>query len=103
MFQHWERELQEWSVPKGRLMEHLSISVVPSGLSRFNTLHPTLKRWAMLECPSGTWVFVGFSRIFEVRFPMQILVALGVLADALAVEGIGVFPIPRGMNQRYAH
>ena len=31
-----------------------SPSAVPSGLARFSRLDPTLKRWAIAKCPSGT-------------------------------------------------
>ncbi|PWU15199.1 MAG: hypothetical protein C5B50_15775, partial [Verrucomicrobia bacterium] len=65
--QHLARDLSEFSVglggkeaqvPKGRLTDPGTdiSSVVPSGLLRLFPLYPTLKRWAIVRCPSGTSV-----------------------------------------------
>ena len=43
-------------VPKGRPIEPRTgaFSAVPSGLANSDTGYPTLKRWAIVACPSGT-------------------------------------------------
>jgi len=43
-------------VPKGRLNPGAdpTLSAVPSGLGPHRRASPTLKRWAMVSCPSGT-------------------------------------------------
>ena len=43
-----------WPVPKGRLSLDPTPSAVPSGRVPFSQLDPTLSRWAVAKCPSGT-------------------------------------------------
>ena len=43
-----------WRVPKGRLSLDAAPSAVPSGVAPFSRLDPTLSRWAIAKCLSGT-------------------------------------------------
>src|SRR5689334_19747536 len=76
MFQHWERVLQEWSVPKGRLMARLSISVVPPGLGLFNISSPNVETLGYYRMSLRDWVFVALVGVFRLHFPSATVCAI---------------------------
>ena len=76
-FQRWGREFRGAQVPKGRLKPRAIRQCAirqPSlrDLSGCGRWFPTLKRWAILACPSGTKAWTDFSGLLWA----QILVAL---------------------------
>src|ERR1035438_9407756 len=71
-FQRWVREFRGAQVPKGRLMDRAGFQPSLRDLSCCGRWFPTLKRWAIIACPSGTRTWPGFAGILW----DQILVAL---------------------------
>src|SRR6185369_14938931 len=73
-FQRWVNEVEAAQVPKGRL-RGWNASEVPSGLTCISCgRSPTLKRWAIIKCPSGTEVW---HEVYLTDYSLQFLVALG--------------------------
>jgi len=71
-FQRWVREVRGAQVPKGRLKPRAIRQPSLRDLSDCGREFPTLKRWAIIACPSGTKTRPGFAGILW----EQILVAL---------------------------
>jgi hypothetical protein len=60
-FQRWVREFREAQVPKGRLKPCTIYQPSLRDLSCCGRWFPTLKRWAIIRCPSGTNTWPGSS------------------------------------------
>src|ERR1035437_3015036 len=71
-FQRWVREFRDAQVPKGRLKPWAIRQPSLRDLSCCGRWFPTLKRWAINACPSGTKTRPGFAGILW----DEILVAL---------------------------
>jgi hypothetical protein len=71
-FQRWVREFREAKVPKGLLKPCTIYQPSLRDLSCRGLWFPTLKRWAIIVCPSGTKTWPGFAGIVW----KQILAAL---------------------------
>src|ERR1035437_9213690 len=71
-FQRWGREFRWAQVPKGRLKPCAIRQPSLRDLSDFGGGFPTLKRWAIVACPSGTRTWPGFTGLLW----EQILVVL---------------------------
>ena len=74
-FQRWVREFRGAQVPKGRLKPCAIRQPSLRDLSCCGRWFPTLKRWAIIACPSGTKTWPGFAGILW----DQILAALDIL------------------------
>ena len=59
-FQRWVREFRGAPVPKGRLKPYAIRQPSLRDLSDCGGGFPTLKRWAIVACPSGTMTWPGF-------------------------------------------
>ena len=59
-FQRWGREFRGAQVPKGRLNPCAIHQPSLRDLSYRGRWFPTLKRWAIIVCPSGTVTWPGF-------------------------------------------
>src|ERR1035437_9396191 len=62
-FQRWVREFRGAQVPKGRLKSCAIRQPSLRDLSCCGRWFPTLKRWAIIACPSGTKTWPGFAGI----------------------------------------
>jgi hypothetical protein len=62
-FQRWGREFRGAQVPKGRLKPGTIRQPSLRDLACCGRSFPTLKRWAIIACPSGTKAWPGFARI----------------------------------------
>jgi hypothetical protein len=62
-FQRWVREFRGAQVPKGRLKPCAIRQPSLRDLSCCGRWFPTLKRWAIIACPSGTKTWPGFADI----------------------------------------
>src|ERR1019366_9192117 len=62
-FQRWVREFRGAQVPKGRLKPGAIHQPSLRDLSGYGRWFPTLKRWAIIGCPSGTKACPGLPRI----------------------------------------
>ena len=71
-FQRWGRECRGAEVPKGRLKPRAIRQSSLRDLSCRGRWFPTLKRWAIIVCPSGTMMWPGFAGLVW----KQILAAL---------------------------
>jgi hypothetical protein len=60
-FQRWGRECRGAQVPKGRLKPCAIRQPSLRDLSDHGRWFPTLKRWAIIECPSGTKTCPGLA------------------------------------------
>jgi len=60
-FQRWVREFRGAQVPKGRLKPRAVRQPSLRDLSDCGGVFPTLKRWAIVACPSGTMAWRGFA------------------------------------------
>src|ERR1039458_9199311 len=60
-FQRWGRECRGAQVPKGRLKPCAIRQPSLGDLSDHGRWFPTLKRWAIIECPSGTKTCPGLA------------------------------------------
>src|ERR1039458_4175808 len=74
-FQRWGRECRGAEVPKGRLKPRAIRQSSLRDLSCRGRWFPTLKRWAIIVCPSGTMMWPGFAGLVW----KQILAALDIL------------------------
>ena len=61
-FQRWVREFRGAQVPKGRLKPCAIRQPSLRDLSHRGRWFPTLKRWAIIACPSGTKTWPGFAK-----------------------------------------
>ena len=73
-FQRWGREFRGAQVPKGRLKPCAIRQPSLRDLSCCGRWFPTLKRWAIIACPSGTKTWPGFAGLLW----DQILAALDI-------------------------
>jgi len=62
-FQRWVREIRGAQVPKGRLKPGAIHQPSLRDLSCYERWFPTLKRWAIIACPSGTKTWPGFAGV----------------------------------------
>src|SRR5664280_1058093 len=62
-FQRWVREFRGAQVPKGRLKPGAIHQPSLRDLSCCGRWFPTLKRWAIIACPSGTKTWPGFAGV----------------------------------------
>ena len=83
-FQRWGREFRGAQVPKGRLKPCAIRQPSLRDLSGCGRWFPTLKRWAILEFPSGTKAWTGFLGILG----NQILAAFDKNVRAPFFDGI---------------
>jgi hypothetical protein len=60
-FQRWGREFRGAQVPKGRLKPGVIHQPSLRDLSGYGRWFPTLKRWAIIGCPSGTKTCPGLA------------------------------------------
>src|SRR5664280_1011832 len=60
-FQRWGREFRGAQVPKGRLKPCAIRQPSLRDLSGYGRWFPTLKRWAIIGCPSGTKTCPGLA------------------------------------------
>src|SRR3989442_14446372 len=72
MFQHCGDSGNHWSVPKGRLRDRAPFQPSLRDLMTSALINPTLRRWAIVACPSAT----GFSRLLFCFPSLQMLAAL---------------------------
>ena len=87
-FQRWVREFSGAQVPKGRLKPGAIRQPSLRDLSDCGGRFPTLKRWAIVACPSGTRTWLGVTGLFW----EQILVVLDCSSrrkEAQILSGIG--------------
>src|ERR1035437_5469652 len=84
-FQRWVREFRDAQVPKGRLKPCATRQPSLRDLSCCGRWFPTLKRWAISACPSGTKTGPGFGGILwdQILVALDILVRVGI--DSCAV------------------
>ena len=67
-FQRWGCAFRGAQVPKGRLKSGAIRQPSLRDLSDCGGGFPTLKRWAIIVCPSRTMIWLGFARELWVRF-----------------------------------
>ena len=82
-FQRWGHEFRRAQVPKGRLKPCAIRQPSLRDLSCRGHWFPTLKRWAIFACPSGTMNWPGFARLLWEQF----LAALDVNVRSPATAG----------------
>jgi len=88
-FQRWGREFRGAQVPKGRLEPCAIRQPSLRDLLNHGRWFPTLKRWAIIGCPSGTKTWLGFAGVLW----DQILRYLTLLSAAAC-------KVPRGADLR---
>ncbi len=67
-FQRWVREFSGAQVPKGRLKPGAIRQPSLRDLWDCGGGFPTLKRWAIVACPSGTMTWPGFAGLLREQF-----------------------------------
>ncbi len=90
-FQRWGREFRGAQVPKGRLKPCAIRQPSLRDLSGCGRWFPTLKRWAIIGCPSGTMTWQGLTGLLW----EQILAALNRNVRAPAVASLPFFAVER--------
>src|SRR5664279_1717861 len=78
-FQRWGREFRGAQVPQGRLKPCAIRQPSLRDLSDRGRWFPTLKRWAIIICPSGTRTWTGIAGLLceQIRAALDILVRIG--------------------------
>src|ERR1039458_3414410 len=97
-FQRWGRECRGAEVPKGRLKPRAIRQSSLRDLSCRGRWFPTLKRLAIIVCPSGTMMWPGFARLVW----KQILAALDKLSPPRKAEFDAALPKPTRPTKRLA-